>query len=152
MTKIWLISDTHFSHHNIINLCNRPFKSIKHMNAVIIRNWNRIIGKRDYVIFLGDLGFGGFIRFLNGQKIMIKGNHDPGGIDKLVINSEGVNVLLTHNPEDVPFDGWVIHGHRHNTIPLIDFDQRRVNVSIENTGYKPIELSKVVAMIKGGIT
>lgn len=35
-------SDTHFGHANIINLCNRPFKDVNHMNDMLVENWNSV--------------------------------------------------------------------------------------------------------------
>ena len=52
--KIYIISDTHFNHENIIKYCNRPFKDINEMNDAIIDNWNRIVKKDEIVYHLGD--------------------------------------------------------------------------------------------------
>lgn len=35
---VWVTSDTHFSHKNIIEYCNRPFKDIYHMNETLVKN------------------------------------------------------------------------------------------------------------------
>ena len=56
--RVWLISDTHFDHTNIIRYCNRPFRSTKEMNNVVLRNWHKTVASGDVVYFLGDLVFG----------------------------------------------------------------------------------------------
>ena len=82
MSKIFITSDTHFSHKNIIKYCNRPFSSVEEMNSVLTDNWNSIVSKDDLVIHLGDFSFGRTIESiknhldkLNGNKILILGNH-----------------------------------------------------------------------------
>lgn len=78
----WLISDTHWEHANIIQYCKRPFRDIKHMNSALIENWNSKVAEKDIVYFLGDFAFCGngkkraILRELNGNKIMVWGNHD----------------------------------------------------------------------------
>ena len=80
--KIFVISDTHLNHTNIIKYCNRPFSSVEEMNKAIIDNWNNTVGPDDYVYMLGDFCLGGvetvkeLCSQLNGHKILIKGNHD----------------------------------------------------------------------------
>lgn len=156
MTKIWLIADTHLDHKNIIKYCNRPFKSVNQMNEAIVRNWNRLIGKYDYVLVVGDFAFGKLVnywhRVLNGHKIMIRGNHDRFGLERLTLNANGHRLLLVHNPADVEHwdNEWIIHGHKHNAAPLIDPVGRMVNVGVENIGYKPIRLNKVLELINAG--
>lgn len=86
--QLFLISDTHFGHFNIIKYCDRPFHSTKEMNESMIENWNKTVGKEDYVIHLGDFGLGGvealqnIVSQLNGRIILVKGNHDHFGETK----------------------------------------------------------------------
>lgn len=75
-------SDTHFSHKRIIELCNRPFKSVTHMNEMLIYAWNETVSPDDTVYHLGDVALGPWAEWnniltrLNGYKILIVGNHD----------------------------------------------------------------------------
>lgn len=77
-------SDTHFGHSNIIKFEaeNRPFSSTEEMDEVMIERWNAVVKKRDIVYHLGDAIMGDFragiekMKRLNGQKILIPGNHD----------------------------------------------------------------------------
>ncbi len=111
---------------------------------------------------------------LNGKKIFINGNHDPLGFGEYwkEIEYKGIRFLLIHNPkgaeEDWPGDRkrelkkciqqlsnsntWTICGHTHNgnlvDTPFINFGKKRVNVSAELIRYTPIELDKVVSLIR----
>lgn len=82
MADIWITSDTHFGHANIIQYCNRPFKDIEEMDETIIQNWNSVVKPGDKVYHLGDVYFGDGERFLsnfarlNGKKRLVIGNHD----------------------------------------------------------------------------
>lgn len=80
---IYVTSDTHFCHSNILNLCGRPFNSIQHMNDTLIHNWNACVRHEDEIYILGDFMFHGtgkdannILRRLNGKKYLIRGNHD----------------------------------------------------------------------------
>lgn len=164
--RVWLISDTHFDHANIIRYCNRPFPSVQAMNRAMFNNWNNIIASNDLVYFLGDMSFGrhsrkeGFwLSRLNGRKVFIRGSHDQrvknGGnnvlkiSDKEVIQIEGVLFLLIHDafsPAVNDWDGWIIHGHSHNNRPFLD--SKKINVSVEVINYKPISLYEILQRIK----
>jgi calcineurin-like phosphoesterase family protein len=78
----WFTSDTHFGHKRIIEMCNRPFKDVTHMNEMLVHNWNALVRPDDTVYHLGDVALGpiedslGYIEHLNGYKILVVGNHD----------------------------------------------------------------------------
>lgn len=151
---IWVISDTHFGHSNIIGYCDRPFVSADEMDATIVERWNDTVRDQDIVYHLGDVYFGarGAERLsqLKGRKRLILGNHDNGKDQKLLGAFQKILVwrmfpefglLLTHVPvhEDTLRDKCPVnvHGHIHErTIP----DPRYINVSVEQTNYAPVNI------------
>lgn len=81
--KIFFIGDLHFGHENVIKFDNRPYKTVDEMNEDLIRRWNNKVSPGDIVYVLGDLiwktynkSAADLIKRLNGQIILIKGNHD----------------------------------------------------------------------------
>lgn len=73
----------HFGHENAIRFDNRPFGSVDEMDAELIKRWNNKVSNGDLVYVLGDMIWktknstaAEIINSLNGQKILIKGNHD----------------------------------------------------------------------------
>ena len=83
MGKILFTGDLHFGHENVLAFDNRPFATVDEMDAELIRRWNNKVGKGDLVYVLGDLIWKSrnndapaLIKSLNGQIILIKGNHD----------------------------------------------------------------------------
>lgn len=80
--RLFFTSDTHFNHTNILQYCNRPFKTIDQMNETIITNWNRVVGPDDVIFHLGDFCLGGaeewnkILNRLNGRIYLVLGNHD----------------------------------------------------------------------------
>ena len=80
--KAWFLGCTHFNHTNVLEYDNRPFDNITHHDEMIIKNWNDRVGPTDYAYLLGDFCFGRWQKAqdiyhrLNGQKFLIKGNHD----------------------------------------------------------------------------
>jgi calcineurin-like phosphoesterase family protein len=78
----YFTADQHFGHQNIIRYCNRPFRSVGEMNAVLVANWNAVVGPHDTVHVLGDVAMGRrehsmpLIGQLGGHKILYPGNHD----------------------------------------------------------------------------
>jgi len=162
---IFLISDLHLGHANIIRYCARPFffPDIREMDHVLIKNWNYTISPANRVYYLGDLiyGRGGasaefYRNKLRGRITFIQGNHDirkPGGPPQTILEHSGLRFCLVHDPADAPegFEGWVIHGHHHNNnlrwYPFINFECRRINVSAEVLGYVPVTLDHICSLI-----
>jgi calcineurin-like phosphoesterase family protein len=78
---IFFTADQHFSHHNIIKYSSRPFQNIHEMNKIITNNHNNIVSTNDIVYHIGDFAFNdnlipSLLRMLNGNHILISGNHD----------------------------------------------------------------------------
>ena len=83
MRKTFFTGDLHFGHKNVLTFDNRPFATVDEVDAELIRRWNNKVGKGDLVYVLGDLIWKSrnndapaLIKSLNGQIILIKGNHD----------------------------------------------------------------------------
>ena len=88
--KRYFTSDQHFGHTNILvyederrrdEFGNR-FKSTDEMDSFIIDKWNATVGENDLTYCLGDFCYKmqqmrDVLPFLNGEKILIAGNHDP---------------------------------------------------------------------------
>jgi calcineurin-like phosphoesterase family protein len=89
--RLWFTSDTHYNHANICSATTkwtnpvtlREFKTLEHMNAVLVANINEKVGQDDILFHLGDWSFGGFesIQKFRDQLVcknihIILGNHD----------------------------------------------------------------------------
>jgi calcineurin-like phosphoesterase family protein len=141
MGKIFVTSDTHLGHANIIKYCNRPFADAESMTEHIINTWNARVSQDDLVYFLGDLAMGpgvdeGYIvdrlSELNGQLQVVLGNHDQpskwcDGLEKISkdfalpitilpdifeLKHEGKRFVMCH----YPMKDW--NGKYHGTIHL----------------------------------
>ena len=158
MADIWVTSDTHFGHENIIKSCNRPFSNVEEMNEALIKNWNGVVKDGDTVWHLGDVMMGDrgkmpyILPRLNGKKYLIPGNHDNYTDDlfrhfaKVVHwrawKNEGL--LFTHvpiHPDGLSFGDPVnVHGHIHGRV--LD-DPRYRNVCVEQTNYTPVNFDEL---------
>lgn len=155
--KIFVISDTHFGHENIIRFCNRPFADADEMDSVLISNWNKVVSDQDIVYHLGDVYFRNpenVLKYLKGRKRLILGNHDNGKDPMLLKYFQKIMVwrmfpeyglLLTHvpvHPSSLEFKVKKnVHGHIHQN--KID-DPRYINVSVEHIGYMPVDIRSLV--------
>ena len=80
--SIWLVSDQHYFHTNVITYCSRPFTDANHMNEILIQNHNALVKPEDEVYHLGDFslwkrGPEVILPRLNGiHHMRAVGNHD----------------------------------------------------------------------------
>lgn len=122
--KIFLTSDTHHFHKNILKYCSRPWDTVEEMNEALIKNWNSVVGKDDHVYHLGDFCFGNIEKWntvleygvLNGHIHLILGNHDYTRVFKEGVKTERFDEIL---PQKTLFiDGWTVY---LNHFPYLDF-------------------------------
>ncbi|MGO0061744.1 metallophosphoesterase [Brevibacillus fluminis] len=162
MQKIFVISDHHFGHKQIIDFESRPFHDVDEMTTKMIERWNAVVGKEDNVFHLGDFSFlnrektRDIVQQLNGSKFLIMGNHDRGrtkewwldvGFDEV---SEyplvyGGFYFLSHEPmymnKNMPYVN--IHGHIHGQ--KYEGNQY-MNVSVEQWDYTPVSFEQIKQM------
>lgn len=172
MRNIFVISDTHFSHANILNFTDekgdkiRPhFKDVQEMNEIIIHNWNKTVKQDDIIYHLGDFSFGGkdqigkMARRLNGRKRLIMGNHDYNAKDYTIHFDKVMSwrqlggkefkrpLILCHYPLDnASFDHRednALNVHGHLHNRLTD-KPFHVNVCCEHTNYMPINIEDII--------
>lgn len=150
---IYVTSDTHFGHENIIGYCGRPFANANEMDECLVAAWNSVVRPQDHVYHLGDVAMKkdalAIVKRLNGHKRLVFGNHDifeakhylAAGFEKVMGIRVLDGMLMTHIPVHPGSLGRFtanVHGHVHDkSLP----DVRYINVSVEVTNYKPIELS-----------
>ena len=180
--KIFFTSDTHYGHTNICRGVSnwrdadgnvpvkqtRDFKSLDHMNDVIVESINSVVGENDILFHLGDFSFGGFDnieefrnRIICKNIHLILGNHDhhiernKGDIQRLFssvnqylrLSVSGYEFVLMH----YPIASWhnmndgVIHLHGHVHLhPNKKLAQgKAMDVGVDGNGLKPYVLSQI---------
>ena len=157
---IFVISDTHFGHSNILKFTTkdgshiRNFSCVEEMDEHMVERWNSIVTDSDIIYHLGDVYFGkGYQHLyrLKGRKRLILGNHDnpknehiQNVFQKIMVwrMFPEFNCLLTHvhvHKSSLHKTKYNFHGHVHrNSLP----DEDYVNCSSEVLDYtpRPIEL------------
>jgi calcineurin-like phosphoesterase family protein len=183
MPAVFLVSDTHFGHAGVCRFTRndgvtklRPWDSAEEMDEAMVKAWNDRVKPTDKVYHLGDVVINrkalGIMRRLNGDKVLIRGNHDIFRDDEYrqhfrelrayhVMNG----MILSHIPihtESLGRFGVNIHGHTHaNRVMLSGFngkitdivDVRYHCVCVEQTDFAPILFEDVVKKIEaeGGV-
>jgi calcineurin-like phosphoesterase family protein len=153
---IYLTGCTHFGHHNIIRLANRPFGSVEEMDEILIENWNKTVKPEDTVVHHGDFSYKGgkrpedYLSKLNGTIIRIRGNHDQKnwGYSDYEFVYKNVKVVCYHYPIE-EWNGYfrgAIHTHCHTHKPVLKSAERRFNVTVEACEYKPISIDELMGI------
>ena len=166
MRDIFVISDTHFGHENILKFLSedgnnlRSFYDVHHMNELMIENWNKVVSDSDIVYHLGDVYFGKgheVLPRLKGRKRLIVGNHDNPKSQYLLNNFQKImlwrefaefNCLMTHVPvheSSLHKRKYNLHGHIHNSKHrgLLQ-DERYINCCVEVNDYRPRAIEDIL--------
>lgn len=154
---LWVSSDLHLWHENIIRYGGRPFKNVNEMNEALRENHNSLVKPSDHWYFLGDLTMlrgGGKVPNLvinemkkwHGHKRIILGNHDHLKPETYSIIFEKIRgtgqwmdgILFSHYPVHPTSIGRAqacVHGHIHQNPsppPVMQLDK-----STQRVKYKP---------------
>ena len=166
--KVFLTSDLHFGHENIIKYCDRPYDSPEEMNRALIENWNSVVQPGDLVYNLGDLTMhrkkqgiqylGEILPQLNGRHVLILGNHDylrpfeyvELGIEPVHTSLVIGKFILAHDPAiatAIPRDMLMFCGHVHDTFRKLSSPKKILNVGCDIWDYAPIPWEAAVRYI-----
>ena len=158
--NVWVWSDQHFGHKNIIKYSNRPFDNLDQMRETMIMRHNEVVEHDDVCIWVGDVAFlpdqqaNAILSRLNGYHILIVGNHDMHkkkvknlDVDEIhlyyCLDIADVTLLFTHFPLDnLPHPIVNVHGHVHDQD---DPSVQHINVSVERIDYRPVNLTNIVS-------
>jgi calcineurin-like phosphoesterase family protein len=178
MPSVFLVSDTHFGHTGVCRFVRndgvtklRPWDTAEEMDEFMVKAWNERVRPTDKVYHLGDVVINrkalGIMRRLNGDKVLIRGNHDifkdtdyREHFRELRAYHVMNGMILSHIPihsESLGRFGVNIHGHLHaNRVMLPGFngkitdivDVRYHCVCVEQTDFAPILFEDVVKKIE----
>lgn len=178
MPNVFFTSDLHFGHQNVIRFDNRPFDSVEQMDNELRTRWNNRVSKQDVVYVLGDISWYGnektydIISSLNGQKHLIKGNHDKLSqrVKSLFVSVSGYSEITYGNKQRIVLCHYPIifyngqhsgathfYGHVHTTAEygmvkqyIADSIRKGVPCKMFNVGcmihnYEPATFEEIVA-------
>ena len=177
MPSVFLTSDTHFGHTGVCRFMGpdgvtklRPWDNADEMDDEMVRRWNETVRPNDKVYHLGDVVINRkalkTLHRLNGDKVLIKGNHDIFRLEEYTPFFRDVRgyhvmngMILSHIPVHVSSLGRFgvnIHGHLHaHRVMFYDtmthkeeVDPRYFCVSVEHTDYTPVLFEDVVKRVK----
>ena len=183
MPAVFLTSDTHFGHKNICKFTNydgspvRPWDDADEMDEDMVKRWNETVRPNDKVYHLGDVVINrkslAILDRLNGDKVLIKGNHDIFKLTDYTKYFRDVRayhvmngMILSHIPVSkgsIARFGTNIHGHTHGnrvrkprgvdakTGQILYSDQIDPDyfcVCVEQTDFRPILFEDVIQRIK----
>ena len=178
--NIFFISDTHFGHEKPYTTFLRedgsflrPHGSAFAGDEAMVENWNSVVKPKDKVYHVGDVTMSKkhihIMDRLNGEKVLIRGNHDLEKADTYLQYFKDVRgchqfdgILITHipvHPDSLGRWGFNVHGHLHaarvmrtywyengndeDTYSKKEIDPRYFNVSVECIHYTPISLEQL---------
>ena len=175
MPAVFLTSDTHFGHAGVCKFLRddgvtklRPWDNPEDMDEEMVKRWNETVRPNDKVYHLGDVVINrkalSIMHRLNGDKVLIRGNHDIFRDDEYRIHFRELRayhvmngMILSHIPihsDSLGRFGTNIHGHLHaNRVKAevwgeYEIDTRYHCVCVEQTDFAPILFEDVIKRIE----
>lgn len=168
MSSIYITSDHHFFHRNIIKYCNRPFDGLKEMHDAMIENWNKTIGKNDIVYHLGDFCLGSKQRMesilvkLRGQIYLCIGSHDKTAakyfqyfamVKESFFLNVGPGIFMAHHCHKIwpksHYDSYHCFGHSHGGMDLYaENEGKLLDVGVDSHDFTPWHIDEVISVMK----
>ncbi len=160
----------HNGHYNIINYCDRPYKTVQEMNNDIKKKHNEKVKNGDVVYHLGDYCFHSennrgngesltaddYLSQLYGEHIHVLGNHDVGNRNTLktknveiILQIKKLRIQLIHDPTYARVDyPLILHSHVHNQWKVKELRYYRktslmINVGVDVNDFSPISLQEI---------
>lgn len=138
-SKKWFSSDWHILHKKIVEYTDRSAVTTQEDHEDwLIEVINKDVAKGDLLYILGDVSFATDVSYtekvlkaINGQKIILKGNHDKTKDLKYLadnnviaawyhyheIKLQGINACMMHYPimhwNKASYGSMMLHGHLH---------------------------------------
>lgn len=174
INNLFFTSDSHFHHKNVIEYCNRPFKTVEEMDSTLIKNWNSVVGENDVIFNLGDFCFGSKKSWvylnenLNGIKYLAAGNHDSNitpdnyvdvqhMFNIRVVEKDGAEQRITvcHYPMVSWYQShrgaWQLFGHHHGGLSNkgdLTVRSTQLDVGVDVHNYYPISYGEVKSIVE----
>lgn len=171
--SIFVTSDLHFGHKNIIKYENRPYETIEQMNKDLIDRWNNVVKENDTIYILGDFSWykgeqtNEILKQLNGRKILIIGNHDEiflkdKKFDKTLFEEITIYKQVKYNKKvfvlfhypiaehNGKMNGYIhLYGHIHSMNLELEKELGELchNVGVDRNDYTPVNIEEYI----GGI-
>ena len=157
---IFFTSDQHYSHHNVIKYCDRPFQNTDAMNHALISNHNEVVTPQDHTVHVGDFTLKNtpfaqsIIRQLNGSHTFLLGSHDywmkKKGLQIWEKKVEASYIVACHYALHTwprsHFNSWHVFGHSHGNL---DLPGKRYDVGVDNNAFYPVSYSSLKEIMAG---
>lgn len=161
---IWLTANQNFGRHSAIEQWNRPFTNINEMNQALILAWNQVVEPNHTVWVLGNFAWDPesaeeALKKLNGNIHVIQGKFDQpivGFLKKNKIYNQGIHHVtqdkttytLSYWPQCEWLGDWSFHGWEDYSSYPTNPTLKRVNVSCDLWGFKPVSMLKVTDLFE----
>lgn len=161
--QTFVVADYHLGETRL-ELLNRPFENEQELWEAIRRNHNEVVAPEDKVVIVGDVVAANAnnpqlwlekIKELNGEKMLIRGNHDRMWNDEqlkpyfttiipegsgIEIDVRGIPCYITHYPTCGVTDRFNIVGHIHSAWKV---QLNMWNCGVDVNHFRPSNIEKV---------